>query len=99
MEVEQLRGKLEARDTEKKRLEAMNAELQDSLLLRAQQGERDLRELETRWAGQHHVLRPLSGPVSCSLRGPLPCLREWEVPNETAGVQDSPGSAHAGLSP
>lgn len=48
MEVAQLRGKLEARDTEKKRLEATNAELQDSLLLRAQQGERDLQELETR---------------------------------------------------
>lgn len=62
MEVAQLRGKLEARDTEKKRLEATNAELQDSLLLRAQQGERDLQELETRWAGQHHGLRPLSGP-------------------------------------
>lgn len=47
MEVAQLRGKLEGRDTEKKRLEATNAELRDSLLLRAQQHERDLQELET----------------------------------------------------
>lgn len=53
--MEELRAKADIREAEAQKLEATNAELRQSLLLRAeqkaelaQQGERSLRELEAR---------------------------------------------------
>ncbi|XP_019483996.1 PREDICTED: putative ciliary rootlet coiled-coil protein 2 [Hipposideros armiger] len=60
-EVGRLRGKLGAWDTEKQRLEAANAELQDSLLRQAQQGQWDLRELETSQARLVELEEKVSG--------------------------------------
>lgn len=57
VEVAELRAKLDACDLEKQQLQAANTELQ-GLLLRAQQGERGHRQLQTRWAGQR---RPSPG--------------------------------------
>lgn len=67
--MEELRAKADIREAETQKLEATNAELRRSLLLRAeqkaelvQQSERSLRELEARWvvegaAGQLGSLR------------------------------------------
>ncbi|KAM5271076.1 ciliary rootlet coiled-coil protein 2 isoform 2-T2 [Hipposideros larvatus] len=60
-EGERLRGELGAWDTEKQRLEAANAELQDSLLRQAQQGQWDLRELETSQAHLVELEEKVSG--------------------------------------
>lgn len=57
--MEELRAKADIREAETQKLEATNAELRRSLLLRAeqkaeltQQNERSLRELEARWVAE-----------------------------------------------
>lgn len=70
VEVAELRAKLDVCDLEKQRLQAANAQLQDRLLLRAQQGAWGPRRLQTRWAGQRRGLSSSLGlSVLASGRG------------------------------
>lgn len=75
--MEELRAKADIREAETQKLEATNAELRRSLLLRAeqkaelvQQSELSLRELEARWVVEG--LQVSWGPSDCETTGETP---------------------------
>lgn len=87
--VEELRAKADIQEAETQKLEATNAELRRSLLLRteqkaelAQQSERSLRELETRW-----VVEGLQANSEAVPRTPKLQVRHQEAIRDRGGPQ------------